>query len=609
MKKKIIASLVLAAATTPSLVNANCFGNVYSMNAGRGHEGFIMDLKETQRLSGTYNGDRAIKASKALFSASAMAYDETTNRTYYVSSPRPTEYHVDNIEGDVSSDQFKNLDFHASDVMQNQLAYYDHASGVNVIVGGIPRNVYRMVFDPTQNQLVASDQAKVFTINPNNARVNVKGSFDEGLRNGGFTSWGDFVFYKDQLLYITNNRSYTLDLDTDPIGHELFGFHFTDFITAATLDQNGQVLIAAKNQNVNGNVNSTWLWRMKPETGEKQPVGLFPTRISALTTNTQELHECYDRTVFKDEEPGPEIEVKGGEVNEGEDAVFTITFNPVYEQDTDINLALEDVTAIYSSGTYDYFANSAAIDLGTEVVMGGSEITRQKRVTIPAGTESITVKVPVRDDHYYEVPYETFRLAVWSDLNRDSLTKATMTIIDDENEYAGLCGENFTPQATFSSRIPGESRDDFQVKLDCETGVLSFIDDYAVQGNKISGSVTWYYLDEYNTSNNLYGVNAFSSIINTEQGTQADSIEYLNPVGVGDSVGPEIIKNVYQVNSNITMHKPGNHSCGGAYSHFTFNLVYDAINKGPISCQVVAEEAYCDGIFTRYAIQRNSTCR
>ncbi len=308
--------------------------------------GFILDLQEDKKLTGAYIGkERAVKASKALFSASAIAYDKLNNRTYYVSVPRPASYHIEDLASDVTTDEFKSLDMHASKSLTNQLAYYDHDTQQNVIVDDVSKNVYRMAFDPSTNTLIAADQLGVFTINTNDGSTSLLGKFENGLKFGGFTSWGDFVFHDNKLLFITNNRTYILDTTTDPIKASLLAFHYLDFVTAATLDQNSQILIAAKNQNVTGNTNSTWLWRLNPTTGEKVSAGLFPNRISAMATNTQEAHNCYGSTVFPSETVVKVSGVSGDTVTEGEKATFTVNFDKTLKASKDVTLALKNGTA------------------------------------------------------------------------------------------------------------------------------------------------------------------------------------------------------------------------------------------------------------------------
>ncbi|KXF80851.1 lactonase family protein [Enterovibrio coralii] len=302
---KAIASLIALASLSSASAYANCFGNVYSINGGRGEVGLLLDIQESDRLTGYANpGSRALLESRALFSSAAMAYDPDRNRTYYANVIAPTSYHVQGVESVVSADEFKSLSLHLATSTPSQLAYYDHDTKQHTVVGNIPLT-YRMAYDPSSQTLVASGQIDIFSIDPADGSVTQLSEFDNDTRFSGFSSWGDFLYLDGELLYITNNRTFALNKNTG--GVTLKAFHNIDFVTSATLDQNGQVLVAAKNQNVTSNVNSTWLWRLNVETGEIVQAGLFPSRVNALSTNTQETHTCYDPTEF----PSDKVIVQG----------------------------------------------------------------------------------------------------------------------------------------------------------------------------------------------------------------------------------------------------------------------------------------------------------
>ncbi len=145
MKYTVLASLLLSAVGAQQAY-ATCYGNVYSLNAGRGHVGILVDVQESDKLTNTYNGDRALAVSRAAFSGAAMTYNSDNNRLYYVSSPRPTAYHVQGLENLVSADEFNSLDFHASQTLPNQLAYYDPSTGEHTVVGDVPAT-FRMAYD------------------------------------------------------------------------------------------------------------------------------------------------------------------------------------------------------------------------------------------------------------------------------------------------------------------------------------------------------------------------------------------------------------------------------------------------------------------------------
>ncbi|CZF81214.1 hypothetical protein GCE9029_02467 [Grimontia celer] len=428
MKKHTLATFILATCASSGAF-AQCNGNVYAMNAGRGHVGFLIDLQEDKKLTGAYDGSRALKESRTLFSSSAMAYDAVNNRIYYVSAPRPEAYHVQGLEDDTNSGEFPSLDFHASKLKKNQLAYYDPDTGTHSIVGDTP-DVFRMAFDPTTNTLYASDNSDIFTINTSDASTAKIGEFPSGMRSGGYSSWGDFVFYQGKLLLVTNTRTFTINTSTGET--KLESFHFVNFVTAATLDQNGQMLVAAKNQNVTGNINSTRLWRLNPDTGEKVSVGLFPNRISALTTNTLEAYKCYDGTVFPSETVIEVTGVSGDTVTEGQNATFTVNFDKELKASKEVTLALRDGTAIagtdYQTGVTVRFG-----DESTSATLTSAGV----KVDIPPGVSSISVIVPTIDDDDDEEA-KTFSLDAW--IKDDQGDKAWGTVtINDNDEPLGAC--------------------------------------------------------------------------------------------------------------------------------------------------------------------------
>ncbi len=460
MKIKMIASLIMATSLS-SAAYADCFGNVYAMNAGRGHVGFMIDVQEDKQLTGVYNGDRALKESRALFSSSAMAYDKNTNRIYYVSTPRPDDYHVDGLDDETVAKEFSNLDFHASRVKNNQLAYFDPETNQHTIVAEVP-NVFRMAFNPATGTLFASDNRKVFTIDPVDGSTTAVGNFETNMVAGGFTNWGDFVFYDNKLLLVSNTRSFSID--TSDASSTLDSFHYIDFVTAATLDQNGQLLIATKNQNVTGNINSTGLWRLNPETGEKVSVGLFPSRISAMATNTQENYQCYDPTVFPSETNVEIEDVTGSTVTEGQNVRFTINLDKELKASKEVTLALKDGTAI--AGT-DYSRDvRVRFSAGDNVYVTLTEAG--VKVTVPPGISSFRVLVSTTDNDKDE-ENRTVSLDAW--IKDDQSDKASaLATINDNDEPTGTCsnGKSITVNA---SKLGAWS----QLSLDCTKSEVSFV--------------------------------------------------------------------------------------------------------------------------------------
>ncbi|SKA58287.1 hypothetical protein SAMN02745132_02918 [Enterovibrio nigricans DSM 22720] len=430
---KYLVSLIAASSIFASAASfAQCNGNVYSMNAGRGHVGALIDLKENAFMGSDYfsdASDRATINSKARFSSSAMAYDQHSDRIYYSSVPAPISYHMEGAEELFTEQELNALDFHAKSNTPFKLAYYDVASKEHVEVANTRFQILRMAFDPATGELYASDSVRLFKVDIESGDVTEIAQFPINARIGGFTSWGDFEFHNGELLFVTNNRTYTVDKQTAEL--TLKAFHYVDFVTAVTKDQNGQLLMAAKNQNVSGNINSNWLWRFKPETGEKVAVGIFPTRISALATVTSEEHTCYDATVFNsDVNQVTSLTNNGDNLSEGSTSIFEATLDKASTDGATLNAALVDGSA---TGGEDYdrvasitFKNNDGQSLDTVEVSlqeAGSE------VSLPAGTKTVTFSVSYITDDVTESG-ESVTFQTWITQDKSDLQTSTVTIED-----------------------------------------------------------------------------------------------------------------------------------------------------------------------------------
>ncbi|OEF52588.1 hypothetical protein A1OW_08250 [Enterovibrio norvegicus] len=438
MKKTLLTAAILGSLTSAQAI-AECAGNVYSMNAGRGHVGLLLDVQEAKQMSTQYfsdAGERVEFHSRALFSTPSMAYDRITDRLYYTNSPQPTAYHVQVPETEVSAEELKNLDLHAKTIESYQLAYMDPATGEHVAGPVVNKQILRMAFNPDSGELFASDSQTIFKVNSTTGETTHIGDFENGLKFGGFTNWGDFVFQDGELLFITNNR--TLSINTGTGAQTLKAFHFIDFVAAATLDQNGQMLVAAKNQNVSGNVNSNHLYRLKPSTGEKKVVGLFPSRISAMATVISEDHTCYEKTEFKSDLT-PEvtgITLGSDSVTEGSTAYFTVNFDrATSDANTALRVALKDGTANLNSD-YQNTVELLFSDNSTGSATISSTLTG---IGLPQGVTSVRIGVPTVNDATHE-SNENFTLDAWVSTDKSDLTSASVTVVDNDPGEVGIRG-------------------------------------------------------------------------------------------------------------------------------------------------------------------------
>ncbi|PMN93458.1 Calx-beta domain-containing protein [Enterovibrio norvegicus] len=439
MKKTLLSTAILAGALTSMQAVANCAGNVYSMNAGRGHVGLLLDVQEAKQMSTQYfsdAGERVEFHSRALFSTPSMAYDRITDRLYYTNSPQPTTYHVQVPETEVTAEELKNLDLHAKTIESYQLAYMDPATGEHVAGPVVNKQILRMAFNPDSGELFASDARTIFKVDPETGETTHLGDFESGLKNGGFTNWGDFVFQDGQLLFVTNSRTFSIDTST---GAQTFeAFHFIGFVTTATLDQNGQMLVAAKNQNVSGNVNSNILYRIKPSTGEKVRVGLFPSRISAMATVTSEDHTCYEKTEFNSDLT-PEvtgITLESDSVTEGSTAYFTVNFDKATsDANTTLRVALKDGTATLNND----YENTVALLFSDNSTGSATISSTLTEISLPQGVTSVQIGVPTVNDSTHESS-ENFSLDAWVSTDKSDLTSASVTVVDNDPAEVGIRG-------------------------------------------------------------------------------------------------------------------------------------------------------------------------
>ncbi|MEZ9523411.1 hypothetical protein [Enterovibrio norvegicus] len=438
MRKTLISVAILAGALTSAQAIANCAGNVYSMNAGRNHVGLLLDVQELEKMTGIYAADavnRSTYHSRAMFSGPGMSYNPITDRLYYTNATQPTGFHVEIPESDFTPEEFLGLDLHGNNYKQYQLAYMDPTTGEHVAGPIVNKQILRMAFQPNTGELFASDARTIFKIDAETGETTEIGSFDNNLRFGGFTSWGSFVFYEGELLFVTNGRSFKIDTTTG--AQTLKAFHFIDFVTSATLDQNGQLLVAAKNQNVSGNVNSNFLFRVNPSTGEKVQVGLFPSRISAMGTVTSEDHTCYPKTIFPSE-LSPEvtgITLSSASVSEGDVAYATVNFDSETSAAAKLRLSLTDGTAALNS---DYL-NTVSL-LYSDGTTGTATISSTlTEITLPQGITSVRIGIPTVNDDTAENS-ENFSIAAWTKDDKSDQSSASIVIAD--NDGSGSVEQN-----------------------------------------------------------------------------------------------------------------------------------------------------------------------
>ncbi|MBV7314678.1 hypothetical protein [Shewanella sp. NIFS-20-20] len=286
-----------------------CDGNLYTMNSGRGAVGLLVDIHEGRDLTNTrYFSDASNRASlhsQALFSSAAMDYDKVNDRIYYASTPTPNSFHLENLDSlGLSPEALSQLGLHSKTNEPYQLAYFDVATQSHHWVGNTRFPIFRMAFDPNTGVLYGSDGGRFYTIDPNTGTQTVVAAWSNNVSSSGFTSWGDFIFRDNELLLVTNTRVFTVNTANAEVSVKFF--HNIDFVTGASLDQNNEILIAAKNQNVTGEVNSSHLWRLNPEAEYnylpvQKYLGLFPVRVDGMARVDSQQDTCYPPSFYATE--------------------------------------------------------------------------------------------------------------------------------------------------------------------------------------------------------------------------------------------------------------------------------------------------------------------
>ena len=279
IKTNLLLSSLAVASTlaTSNAVAASCQGEIFAMNSGRGETGVVFSLDE-QNKSATAH-------SIAQFSSAAIAYDASTNRTYYASSPIPLEYKVDVSHLDMSDEQFSHLPIRADKFKYSRLAYLDHATGEHVVVG-TTKSVIGMTYDASSDSLLAVSFTKLYSIDKNTGEATVLADYSDldGL------SRADLVIKNGELLLITTTSVYSIDRTsfaaTELSKHDLIA------VGGATVNKNGDLVISRSVINDHGDKNESKLYRLDPYSGETCLAATLPVRINDLTTNTQNAVAC-----------------------------------------------------------------------------------------------------------------------------------------------------------------------------------------------------------------------------------------------------------------------------------------------------------------------------
>ena len=277
----LFSTVVLAVGvTTSSIVNANCYGKLYGINGGRGDVGIVFSLDETTKQADIH--------SQALYSSAAMAYVEGTNRLYYVSAPRPTEYQLDPSALNLTPEQLASLPIKGKKFKYSRLAYLDLNTNEHVQISRT-KNMYRLAYDSTTNKLFGSSSNKLYEINLETHTTTLLGTMS-GYTQSSEIWRGDMVFDQGQPYIITSSSVFELDIST--LGLTKRSDHNLTQVTGATLDQHGKLIVSREKINDLGHINSSELYHVDIDRGNTCLIGEFPVRLNDLAIDTSALTTC-----------------------------------------------------------------------------------------------------------------------------------------------------------------------------------------------------------------------------------------------------------------------------------------------------------------------------
>lgn len=394
-KSFTLSSLAFAISATSFNLYANeCKGELYGINSGRGETGILFNI--TDQLS-SVNANSVAK-----FSSSALAYDSSQNRMYYVSAPRQIKYKVDISHLNLSSQEKKNLPIAGSRFKYTKLAYYDFASQSHVEVGRT-KGVIALAYDQTNNRLIGSSSTKLYEINPQTGDYNQLAE----LNNLSGKYRGDLAFYDDALILVTSSSVY--EVNTADFSLEKLSSHGLQAVTGSTIDHDGNLIISRTKINDQGHLNKSELFKLNPHSGNTCFITELPIRLNDLATNTKETTTCYSAPICETD-PLPSVTVSSviDTVTEGGTLEFAINLSDTYFEDVEI-----EVEAIAGSAT------SSDYSFATQTL------------TFATGETQKTITIPTIDNNEYSEA-KTFSIQASAILNSTGSSIAPATILNDD---------------------------------------------------------------------------------------------------------------------------------------------------------------------------------
>ncbi|RZD22568.1 hypothetical protein [Pseudoalteromonas sp. MEBiC 03485] len=283
MKKSILSILMVCGAVAADASANSCTGELYGINSGRGHLGFVFSIDEHTQSAAIH--------SKAAFSSAAIAFDSTRNRLYYVSAPRPLSYKLDVSEFNLASHELADLPIKSEKYKYTRLAYVDMDTNEHTVFSR-SNSMTRLAYDPNRDVIYGSKGSKFYIISPDSGETQFVGNMT-GYGNSSDILRGDMIVKNGEVYLVSATSIFSLNLSTLELTKK--SEHGLTTVTGAALDQNGELIIAREVINDQGNYNITKLYKASIETGKTCAMGTYPMRINDLALNTLKPVACYTK--------------------------------------------------------------------------------------------------------------------------------------------------------------------------------------------------------------------------------------------------------------------------------------------------------------------------
>ncbi|MDP4984726.1 Ig-like domain-containing protein [Pseudoalteromonas tunicata] len=389
MKLKRLTCGVLLALGGQVQANEVCSSEVYGVNLNAGSS--VVKITPT-------TGQFALHSSVLQYS-DALAYQESTDRLYYVTKP---------VNG------------------KPRLVYVDMATEQHVDVAATT-GTYRLAFSPDGQTLWGSSEDTVFNINTNDGTVSNKVTLT-GFATDADKLWGDIVFINDTLHIVTNKKLFAVDLAAGTVRE--VGMHNLS-VTGSTIDSLGQLLVSS-----NAGNNKTDLYTLDPATAKPSLLSSINYRINDLATRTYVQPAC---TQLQDNVSSVEA-IKNNSV-EGQVLHARVHFEQPISTDTVTYLNIENASA-QKNADFDRF-----VELSFD---NGMTWTSVKNISTIATTDAFKglshfdVRIHSFKDGDIE-GNENFVLEAWNEGQADKKSRI-FTIVDQDSSSPDVTSVTLTSE-------------------------------------------------------------------------------------------------------------------------------------------------------------------